>query len=83
MSEFWVEKCENPKCGAERRIESCVPTQDVDAESWIYVRVGPNGRSIHSFCGRCAAAIRVELVKILPSLDLPMPESDADRGPIQ
>lgn len=80
--EFWVEKCESPKCGAERRIQSMVPTADPDGDTWIYVRVGPNGGMIHSFCGRCGAAIRAELAKIFP-LDLPMPESDADRGPIQ
>jgi hypothetical protein len=83
MSEFWVEKCENPKCGSERRIQSCVPTLDPDAESWIYIRVGPNGGVIHSFCPSCAAPIRAELAKVMPALDLPMPESDADRGPIQ
>ena len=81
MSEFWVEKCENPECGAERRIQSNVPTADPEAENWIYVRVGASG-PIRSFCGKCSAAIRAELAKIFP-LDLPMPESDADRGPIQ
>jgi hypothetical protein len=81
MSEFWVEKCENKKCGAERRIESQVPTADPDAANWIYVRVGQG--HISSFCGKCGAAIRAELVKVLPELDLPMPDSDADRGPIQ
>jgi hypothetical protein len=82
MSEFWVEKCENRTCGAERRIESCVPTADPDARNWIYVRLG-TGSPISSFCGKCGAAIRLELEKLLPELAIPMPESDADRGPIQ
>jgi hypothetical protein len=81
MSEFWIEKCENKKCGAERRIESQVPTLDPDAQNWIYVRLG-QGR-ICSFCGKCGVAIRLELEKYLPELAIPMPESDADRGPIQ
>jgi hypothetical protein len=82
VAEFWVEKCENRKCGAERRIESQVPTADPEAANWIYIRVGTVGR-ISSFCGKCGATIRAELVKLLPELELPVPESDADRGPIQ
>lgn len=83
MSEFWIDKCDNPKCGAERRIESAVLTADPDSVNWMYVRCGPNGCLIRSFCPKCSVGFRRELLKILPELDLPMPESDADRGPIQ
>lgn len=81
MSEFWIEKCENKKCGAERRFESQVPTADPDGANWIYIRLG--GGRISSFCGKCSAALRAEYARLLPELGIPLPESDADRGPIQ
>jgi hypothetical protein len=82
VSEFWTEKCENKKCGAERRFESQVPTADPDGANWIYIRLGTSGH-ISSFCGKCSAALRTEFARLTPDLVIPLPESDADRGPIQ
>jgi len=59
LSEFWIEKCDNEKCGAEQRVESQVPTA-LDP-NWVYVQLDKGGKIV-CFCGRCAAPIR-ELVK--------------------
>jgi hypothetical protein len=78
VSEFWIEKCDNEKCGAEQRVESMVPTSLDPA--WLYVMLEKGGKVL-SFCGKCSRPLRELLKSIAPMPALP--ESQADRGPIQ
>lgn len=77
MSEFWIEKCDNAKCGAEQRVESMMPT--ALEPGWIYLMLEKGGK-VFSFCGKCAAPFRALIKTVLP---IELPESQADRGPIQ
>jgi len=81
VSEFWIEKCDNPKCGAEQRVQSMVPTA-VDP-TWFYFMLEKGGNAL-CFCGRCAAPIRVLLESLLPPPAAPpTPEIPTPQGPIQ
>ncbi|HLZ12537.1 MAG TPA: hypothetical protein VKP58_08115 [Candidatus Acidoferrum sp.] len=77
MSEIWIEKCDNAKCGAEQRVESMVPT--LLDPTWLYVILEKGGKVL-CFCGKCAAPIREMLKNLLPAA---APEIPPPQGPVQ
>jgi hypothetical protein len=81
MSEFLVEKCD--KCGQEKRRTLTPPgvlvVFDSGMSDWLKLQLG--FADVKSLCPVCTVPVRELLKELFPMPDLP--ESDADRGPIQ
>ncbi|HLZ52055.1 MAG TPA: hypothetical protein VKP61_15015 [Candidatus Acidoferrum sp.] len=83
MSEFIVEKCD--RCGHELRrtppAGGAIVLVDTRVSEWMKIQLG-NGE-VKSLCPPCTAPVRELLKPMFPLLLPDLPDSDADRGPIQ
>lgn len=81
MAEFIVEKCD--KCGAEKKrplpLGNAVVVFDSAVSGWLKLQMGFG--EVKSLCEKCTVPVRELLKDLFPMPELP--ESDADRGPIQ
>lgn len=80
--DFLVTRCD--QCGVEKRREARpgeIVLFDSELAKWLQLQLGEG--KVKSLCEVCNRPIREQFKNLFPPALPDLPESDADRGPIQ